>query len=190
MTNDEVVHIVSTPQHLLGRFADALAFVGIDMDTPRALCGVSLVDRAEPPTPEPGPDVPTCPKCRAKNIRITADGVLTASELGAASIQAHIADREADAAPSTDAHAELPAKRRTEVDDAWWEEVTSGGPDSTWCIHLHGPDDILPAASRRDAILRANQMNTAMVRDHLGLFDEEGMAPAMWAVPAMRKDVS
>lgn len=186
MTNENVVHIISTPQHLLGRLADMLQ---LDLDAPHALCGVSLVDRSEPPAPDPSPDAPVCPACRARNVTMAEDGTMTASELSRASIRAHIANQQAATTPLSDCRSELLAKHREEV-DAWWKETISGGDDSTWCVHVHGPDDVLPAASRRDAILRANQMNTAMVTDHLDLFDEDGMAPAMWAVPALRKDVS
>lgn len=61
MSDGEYVHAVGTWQHLLGRAADILR---LNSDSPRALCGVSLVVPDD--VPEPHPDAPRCPACAAK----------------------------------------------------------------------------------------------------------------------------
>lgn len=65
MTAEPVVyaHIVSPLQELLGHLGELL---NLDLDAPHALCGVSLVDRSEPPGPDPSPGWPTCPACLRK----------------------------------------------------------------------------------------------------------------------------
>lgn len=65
---------------------------------------------------------------------------------------------------------------------------STAGDDSTWCIHLQGPDDLLPATSRIDAVRRAHEINEATV-SYPEILDEEGIYPTVWAVPARRADV-
>lgn len=67
-------------------------------------------------------------------------------------------------------------------------EDEPGDDNSTWCVHLQGPDDILPAASRLDAVSKAHRFNTCTVHRR-ELLDEEGIYPTIWAVPARRVDV-
>lgn len=67
-------------------------------------------------------------------------------------------------------------------------DVPTADDTSTWCVHLHGPDDILPAASRHDAVRQAHRINNTMVHRR-ELLDEEGIYPTVWAVPARRVDV-
>jgi hypothetical protein len=55
--------------------------------------------------------------------------------------------------------------------------------DPTWCVHVTGADDILPAESRRAAIEQAHVMNAAFMRC-IDDFDEAGLFPSMWAVPS------
>lgn len=67
-------------------------------------------------------------------------------------------------------------------------EDEPGDDNSTWCVHLQGPDDILPAASRHDAVRKAQRINTGTVH-RLELLDEEGLYPTVWAVPGRRIDL-
>lgn len=51
-----------------------------------------------------------------------------------------------------------------------------------WCVHVLGPDDVLPAESRHDAIHKAHQMNAALMAT-IDDYDEAGLFPTIWAVP-------
>lgn len=54
------VHVVSTRQRVLSRFADVLR---VGPNVPRALCGESLVDPCADPTAVARPDPLRCPEC-------------------------------------------------------------------------------------------------------------------------------
>lgn len=87
--------------------------------------------------------------------------------------------------------------------DAWPFGEISGQPatqaaappaaddTSTWCVHVQGPDDVLPAADRHDAMRKAHELNAAMV-DHIQHETPELAAyyPTCWAVPMERKQVN
>lgn len=63
------------------------------------------------------------------------------------------------------------------------------GDHSTWCVHLIGPDELIPAASRLDAVQAAQNINQ-FTTDRPEMLDEEGIYPTVWAVPAKRVDVN
>lgn len=54
----------------------------------------------------------------------------------------------------------------------------SGG----WSVHVAGPDDILCAANRLDAMVRANQINTESL-SIVTLSEDESIMPLLWATP-------
>lgn len=55
--------------------------------------------------------------------------------------------------------------------------------DPTWCVHVVGADDVLPAEDRHDAIRKAHAMNAALMAS-IADFDEAGIFPGVWAVPS------
>lgn len=61
--------------------------------------------------------------------------------------------------------------------------------EPVWCVHVHGPDDIHPAVSRRAAMIEAHKHNEAMLR-MIDQFDEDGLMPTAWAVPSRIADVT
>lgn len=63
------------------------------------------------------------------------------------------------------------------------------GAAPQWCVHIHGPDNIHPTVSRHAAMLEAQAHNEAVMR-MLPEFDEAGLMPAAWAVPARISDVA
>lgn len=60
--------------------------------------------------------------------------------------------------------------------------------DSVWCVHIQGPDDVLPAASRLDAMKQAMELNAASLAEVTRVNDDE-YYPTMWAVPVRRADL-
>lgn len=60
--------------------------------------------------------------------------------------------------------------------------------ESTWCVHIQGPDDVLPARDRIDAMRQAQEINAASL---VMLLDNENNEyyPTMWAVPIRRSDL-
>jgi hypothetical protein len=63
------------------------------------------------------------------------------------------------------------------------------GNDSTWCVHVHGPDDVLPAADRHDAMRQAHALNASFI-DHIASENPElsDYYPCMWAVATLRSN--
>lgn len=62
------------------------------------------------------------------------------------------------------------------------------GPASAeWCVHVQGMDDVLPAASRVDAMRRANAVNQFTLAHLQGAIERDGEVspfwPHTWAVP-------
>lgn len=62
--------------------------------------------------------------------------------------------------------------------------------DSEWCVHVIGPDDVLPARDLLDAVRQAHAINAAAV-DPGGYYGDASEArPFMtlaWAVPSRRE---
>ena len=63
------------------------------------------------------------------------------------------------------------------------------GNDSTWCVHIQGPDDVLPAADRHDAMRQAHALNAVYVAN----IEHENPAlaefyPCVWAVATLRSN--
>lgn len=93
-----------------------------------------------------------------------------------------------DLPPGSDLAVRMGIVQPIPCDECGGTGQASPGDDSTWCIHVQGPDDLLPAASRIDAARRAHEMNHATV-SHPEVLDEQGIYPTVWAVPARRSDV-
>jgi hypothetical protein len=60
--------------------------------------------------------------------------------------------------------------------------------ESTWCVHIQGPDDVLPAESRLAAMKAAMALNAASLAEITRVNDDE-YYPTMWAVPIRRSDL-
>jgi hypothetical protein len=60
--------------------------------------------------------------------------------------------------------------------------------DSVWCVHIQGPDDVLPAESRLDAMRQAMGLNAAILQELERVNDDE-YYPTMWAIPMRRSDL-
>jgi hypothetical protein len=54
--------------------------------------------------------------------------------------------------------------------------------DTTWSVHVAGPDDVLPATDRLDAMKRAHDINNATIR-YLEINGDHPFAPTVWASP-------
>ena len=63
--------------------------------------------------------------------------------------------------------------------------------ESVWCVHVQGPDDVLPAGSRHDAMRQAHALNAAFV-EAIGSEDAALSAyyPTAWAIPIPRADLN
>jgi hypothetical protein len=60
--------------------------------------------------------------------------------------------------------------------------------DSVWCVHVQGPDDVLPAESRLDAMRQAMGLNATSLQIITETEDDE-YYPTMWAIPMRRADL-
>lgn len=54
--------------------------------------------------------------------------------------------------------------------------------DTNWEVHVSGPDDVLPATSRLDAMVQAQQINAATLA-LIGLNNDDPLYPTVWATP-------
>ena len=68
-------------------------------------------------------------------------------------------------------------------------EVAEPTNDSTWCVHIHGPDEVLPAAGRHDAMRQAHALNAVYVAN----IEHENPElaeyyPCVWAVATLRSN--
>lgn len=54
--------------------------------------------------------------------------------------------------------------------------------NDNWQVHIAGPDDVLPATSRLDAMRRAQEINQATI-DLLEQNNDHPYYPTTWAAP-------
>lgn len=62
--------------------------------------------------------------------------------------------------------------------------------EQVWCVHVVGPDEILPAVDRHDAMHKAHELNADYVA-HIPHENPElsEFYPHIWAIPTLRSEV-
>jgi len=56
-----------------------------------------------------------------------------------------------------------------------------------WCVHVLGPDDVIPATDRQDAMRQAHELNAGLMT-YIETFSDP-LYPSIWAIPARVADV-
>lgn len=65
---------------------------------------------------------------------------------------------------------------------AWPCDVVKATNAPKWAVHVQGPDDVLPATGRLDAMVQAQQINATSL-DLLAASNDDPMYPFVWATP-------